>query len=195
MKKIAVFFPGIGYTCEKPLLYYTASMARDYGYEIVTLDYGQDIHSTRGRSPQELEQITKLAIKRIIPKILSLNLNDYDDVVFVSKSIGTIIALEAETGLKPLKPFRHFLLTPLEPAFPYIQKANAVFFSGTSDPYISPDIIRTAARKFASKNGGIFEKCNHSLEIPGDTLGNIERLNQILKCFKWLLDQVQEFPV
>ena len=25
MKKIAVFFPGIGYTCEKPLLYYTAS--------------------------------------------------------------------------------------------------------------------------------------------------------------------------
>ena len=81
MKKIAVFFPGIGYTCEKPLLYYTASMARDYGYEAVTLDYGQDIHSTRGRSPQELEQITKLAIKRIIPKILSLNLNDYDDVV------------------------------------------------------------------------------------------------------------------
>ena len=84
-------------------------MARDYGYEIVTLDYGQDIHSTRGRSPQELEQITKLAIKRIIPKILSLNLNDYDDVVFVSKSIGTIIALEVEAGLKPLKPFRHFL--------------------------------------------------------------------------------------
>ena len=35
MSKIAVFFPGFGYSCEKPLLYYTASMARDYGYEII----------------------------------------------------------------------------------------------------------------------------------------------------------------
>lgn len=195
MKKIAVFFPGIGYTCSKPLLYYTASMARDYGYEVITLDYGQDIHSTRGRGPQELEQVTKLALKRIIPRILELNLNSYDDVVFVSKSIGTTIALEVEIGLKPVKPFRHFLFTPLEQTFPYIQKANAVFFSGTADPYIPTDVIRTAGRKYASKSGGIFEKCNHSLEIPGDTIGNIERLEQILKCFKWLLDQIQDFPV
>lgn len=195
MKKIAVIFPGIGYQCEKPLLYYTASMAKDYGYEIVTLNYGQDIHSTRGRSPQELAQITKLALKRIIPRILELNLNSYDDVIFISKSIGTTLALETEVGLKPVKPFRHFLLTPLEMTFPYIAKANAVFFSGTADPYVPSDAIRTAARKYASKNGGVFEKCNHSLEIPGDTLGNVERLNQILKCFKWMLDQIQEFPI
>lgn len=195
MKKIAVFFPGIGYTCDKPLLYYTASMARDYGYEVVTLDYGQDIHSTRGRTPHELEQITKLALKRIIPRILELNLNSYDDVVFVSKSIGTTIALEVEIGVKPVKPFRHFLFTPLETTLPYISKANAIFFSGTSDPYIQTDVVRTAGRKYASKNGGIFEKCNHSLEIPGDTIGNLERLTQIMQCFKWLLEQVQEFPV
>ena len=195
MKKIAVFFPGVGYTCEKPLLYYTASMANDYGYEIVTLDYGQDIHSTRGRSQQELEQITKLALKRIIPRILELNLNNYDDVVFVSKSIGTTIALEVEIGLKPVKPIRHFLLTPLETTFHYIQKANGVFFSGTADPYTPTDVIRTAGRKYASKNGGIFEKCNHSLEIAGDTMGNLERLEQIMKCFKWMLEQAEDFPI
>ena len=46
MKKLAVIFPGVGYTCTKPLLYYTASMAAERGYEIIRLDYGQDIHTS-----------------------------------------------------------------------------------------------------------------------------------------------------
>ena len=33
MKKLAIIFPGVGYTCTKPLLYYTASMAAERGYE------------------------------------------------------------------------------------------------------------------------------------------------------------------
>ena len=49
MKKLAIIFPGVGYTCTKPLLYYTASMAAERGYEIIRLDYGQDIHTFHGR--------------------------------------------------------------------------------------------------------------------------------------------------
>ena len=58
MKKLAVIFPGVGYTCTKPLLYYTASMAAERGYEIIRLDYGQDIHTFHGRTPAELEPKT-----------------------------------------------------------------------------------------------------------------------------------------
>lgn len=38
-KKIAVLFPGIGYTCDKPLLYYAAQIAAEQGYEIVKVNY------------------------------------------------------------------------------------------------------------------------------------------------------------
>ena len=31
--KIAVFFPGIGYHCDKPLLYYARKLVQEYGYE------------------------------------------------------------------------------------------------------------------------------------------------------------------
>ena len=34
-EKIAVLFPGIGYTCDKPLLYYTGKLAVARGYKIV----------------------------------------------------------------------------------------------------------------------------------------------------------------
>lgn len=33
-KKIAVPFPGIGYTCDKPLLYYSGKLAEKYGYQV-----------------------------------------------------------------------------------------------------------------------------------------------------------------
>ena len=31
--KLVVFFPGIGYHCDKPLLYYSRKLAQEYGYE------------------------------------------------------------------------------------------------------------------------------------------------------------------
>ena len=35
--KLAVIFPGIGYTADKPLLYYASRLARHYGYQILAV--------------------------------------------------------------------------------------------------------------------------------------------------------------
>ena len=41
--KIAVFFPGIGYHCDKPLLYYARKLVQECGCEkIVLLDYSYE---------------------------------------------------------------------------------------------------------------------------------------------------------
>ena len=37
-KKIAVFFPGIGYTNEKPLMYYSRKLAAEHDYEVLILN-------------------------------------------------------------------------------------------------------------------------------------------------------------
>ena len=39
MKKLAVLFPGIGYHCDKPLLYYSKKCLSAYGYEIIEVNY------------------------------------------------------------------------------------------------------------------------------------------------------------
>ena len=39
MRKLAVFFPGIGYTIDKPLLYYSRKIAAEQGYEIKMIPY------------------------------------------------------------------------------------------------------------------------------------------------------------
>ena len=85
MKKLAVIFPGVGYTCTKPLLYYTASMAAERGYEIIRLDYGQDIHTFPGRTPAELEPIIKLAIKRTLQHLENFHFSIYCKIEVLKK--------------------------------------------------------------------------------------------------------------
>ena len=189
MKKLAIIFPGVGYTCAKPLLYYTASLAADKDYEIIRLDYGQDIHSFRGRTPLELEPVTSLALKRTIRQLEDLTFEKYDRIIFISKSIGTVIACEAESILGLRGKVRHFLLTPIPAAIPYLKKVNGVYFSGTADPYIPEKTVRQAARLYPEKTGGVFERCNHSLEKQGETMGNIQNLQKVLECLEWMLEQ------
>ena len=37
--RLAVLFPGIGYHCDKPLLYYSARLARTAGYRVLPVPY------------------------------------------------------------------------------------------------------------------------------------------------------------
>lgn len=189
MKKLAVMFPGVGYTCMKPLLYYTASAAEDRGYEIMRLDYGQDIHTFCGRTPLELEPVTRLALRRVLQQLNGFDFQEYEDILFISKSIGTVIACEVEKELKLEGHVRHFLMTPIPATVPYLKHVNGVFFSGTADPYISENMVRSVARQYSAKAGGIFEKCNHSLERKGDTLGNLKNMRQIIECLNWMMEQ------
>lgn len=187
MKKLAVLFPGVGYTCTKPLLYYTASAAADHDYEILRLDYGQDIHSFRGRTPEDLAPVIRLALKRALHQLEQTDFRQYDRILFISKSIGTVIACESEKQLHLEGKVRHFLMTPIPSTLPYLKHADGIFFSGTSDPYISESEVRKAARRYPNKTGGIFEGCDHSLERRGDTLGNLKNLKQIVECLNWML--------
>ena len=170
MKKLAVIFPGVGYTCTKPLLYYTASMAAERGYEIIRLDYGQDIHTFHGRTPAELEPFS-----------------EYDDIIFISKSIGTTIACQLETALQLKGKVHQFLMTPIPSTLRYLSDINGLFFAGTADPYMPESKIRAAARNFPDKTGGIFEGCNHSLEQKGDTLGALKNVRLIVECLDKML--------
>ena len=187
MKKLAVIFPGVGYTCTKPLLYYTAAMAAEHDYEIIRLDYGQDIHTFHGRTPAELEPVIKLAIKRTLPQLENVPFNDYADIIFISKSIGTTISCQLEGALSLRGKVKQFLMTPIPSTLRYLSDINGLFFAGTADPYMPENKIRAAARNFPEKTGGIFEDCNHSLEQKGDTLGAIRNLRLIVECLEKML--------
>ena len=90
--KIAVFFPGIGYHCAKPLLYYARKLAQECGYEnIVLLDYSYEGGNIRGNE-EKMQQAFERLYEQAERKLKKIDFSAYNDIFFVSKSVGTIIA-------------------------------------------------------------------------------------------------------
>lgn len=194
MKKLAILFPGVGYTCVKPLLYYTASLASDHGYEIMKLDYGEDIHTFKGRSMEELEPLAEKIRSRVIAVLGEVKAEEYEDILMISKSIGTVAACMAEKELG--WHVRHFLMTPVPAAFPLLGDVEGCFVAGTADPFTDAELIRKAAKKYPDKVGAIFEDCNHSLEKKGDTFADLCNIKTVLDCMNTkIFDKGSRYPI
>lgn len=55
-EKLVIIFPGIGYHCDKPLLYYAKKLAKEHGYEeIVSLKYSYTGKNIRGNEKKMQE--------------------------------------------------------------------------------------------------------------------------------------------
>jgi phosphoglycolate phosphatase len=114
MRKIAVLFPGIGYTCDKPLLYYSAKLAAEKGYEIVRVPYGNFPPNVKGDAAK-MYQCFVSAREQAEEILRGVDWAAYGDVVFFSKSVGTVMAMSyaAEHGIDA----RQVLFTPLVETF------------------------------------------------------------------------------
>ena len=177
MSKIAVYFPGIGYHCDKPLLYYSRKAACELGYQDYrNISYTYSAGNIRGND-KKMKEAYEALLSQTEAQLADMAWPEYDDVLFVSKSIGTIIAASyaAKHGLKSA---RHILYTPLAQTF-HFAPTNAIAFIGTADPWSDTDeIIRLVDANHISI--AVYEGCNHSLECA-DTLKNIENLKDIMQ--------------
>ena len=89
MAKLAVFFPGIGYTVDKPLMYYSRKLAATYGYEIILLPYQGFPENVKG-NPDKMVQSYELALSYSIDMLATVNWNMYDEILFVGNTYKSI---------------------------------------------------------------------------------------------------------
>ena len=55
-KRLAVIFPGIGYHCDKPILYYSRKLAKEWEYkEIISSEYSYTEKNIRGNQKRMKE--------------------------------------------------------------------------------------------------------------------------------------------
>jgi hypothetical protein len=174
---VAVFFPGQNYSCELPLLYFTGKSAYDAGHDLLMLEYGYQT----ARTAFEESEVDKViyecynSIKQII--------NNYKDVVFVSKSLGTYIAGKT-AELFPDRPIRHLFLTPIRSTIPIIEKFGGLVICGTKDQIFSENDIEQIER-FENTDVLKIKDANHALEV--------ENLNQSLDILKTLVEVSNRF--
>ena len=172
--QLAVLFPGIGYHIDKPLLYYSAKLARARGYDLLAVQYPALPTGLRGHA-EKIEQAVQTALSAAEEQLAAIDWTAYDRVFFLSKSIGTAIAARyaVRQGIHP----RQVYYTPIEQALPYLDPTG-IAFHGTADPWADTEMIINGCRKI-----GILlyltENANHSMET-GDTLHDIFILHDIM---------------
>ena len=132
-RKLAVFFPGIGYTMDRPLLHFSRRIAEDLGYEIKPLPYAGFPRGVRG-DRKKMEECFRIALTQSREMLSAMDWSDYEEIVLIGKSVGTIVsaALAAENPLK--ERVRQVLYTPLEDTFSFPIR-EAIAFTGTEDPW------------------------------------------------------------
>ena len=177
MSKIAVYFPGIGYHCDRPLLYYSRDIACKLGYQNYrNVSYTYKAGNIRGNA-EKMKEAYETLFLQAEAELADIAWSEYDDVLFISKSIGTIIATSFADKYG-LKHARHILYTPLAQTYLFAPK-HAIGFIGTADPWSDTDeIIRLSNANQIPLT--VYDECNHSLEC-NDTLKNIENLREIMQ--------------
>ena len=88
-----ILFPGIEYHCDKPILYYGKKIAVMNGYtDCISLSYSYDGKNLRGNAA-EMEKAFNSLYEQAEKQLDGVKFNQYDEILFVSKSIGTVIAV------------------------------------------------------------------------------------------------------
>ena len=201
LHKLAVIFPGIGYTADKPLLYFGRRIAVEYGYEVRIMDYKGFPPKVKG-DRNRMEESFFIALRQAEEMLAGVDFTEYDDIVFIGKSIGTIVAAKIAADSPAKARIRQVLYTPLEDTFrfpigeaiaftgdddPWVGKENsripgeAIAFTGDDDPWVGKENSRIPA---LCKERGIpcrlVPHANHSLESK-DVFADMKELRKVMK--------------
>lgn len=166
-KKIVITFPG-GRGYEIPLLYFGSKHFEDMGYEKLFINHP-------GYEEYSLDTLLENAW-RMIEKI---DFTQYEEIVFVAKSIGTLVACKIKEQYKI--PASLILFTPLEGTLPYISHENDILLvaSGEKDRYLDASILKEVCLK---ENVACYIEpgVGHRMEVMNDLDRNLEVIYNVI---------------
>ena len=194
VKTLAVLLPGLNYTCDMPLLYYFTRLLELRGADVLQLH--ANYTSTDFQTASPLERIQRLSgdgRKEHDSAVESgLARQSYTRLVLVGKSIGTL-ALAHLIGTPNGAEAVTIWLTPLlgQPCLVEAamkSRGPTLFVAWTADPAFDAAAL-ARIQESTGAEAFLVEGANHSLEIPGDPLGSIRIIGEIMQGLASFLDQ------
>ena len=184
MKEIAIFFPGIGYGNDKPLLHYSQKLFKERNIEILKVEWN-DFPPDSKKNKDFLEEAVKLSLSQTEEKFKSFDFSGYSKVYLIGKSIGTVSCTFMNEKFFKISDIetKLILFTPVEMTFDYLDADDdALIFHGTKDPWLSEEIFDQNIFETKAESV-IIENANHSLETE-DTLQDIQTVFYVIETLK-----------
>jgi len=176
MKNIIVLFPGIRGE-EIPLLYFAGKKYADLGYEVLFLTLKDTV-----LAEEMMDDHVKCMTEYWKQCLLERKIQDYDNIIFAAKSMGSVCACKINEMLKLNAEL--ILFTPLYQTLPYIHEDNRIKLAaaGTEDKWLPCEVLKEHCIRnqvpFYIEPG-----VGHRMEVPNDLARNLEIIqNVISRC-------------
>ncbi|MBN1370991.1 MAG: hypothetical protein JW987_03445 [Anaerolineaceae bacterium] len=183
--RLAFLFPGRGYTCAMPVLYYPGAWLQSRGADVLAIEYTCTRQPGYDQLPPEDKQHA-LATEVDAAVQAALAQDHYTEIVFVGKSLGTL-ALAHLAVNSPLSSSASFIwLTPLVKQAPLRSavaqaRPRSLFVSGTADPLYDPAFFAEVVQSCRGESL-LIPNADHVLEIPGDLPASLEAMRRVLNA-------------
>lgn len=187
---LSVFLPGLRYTNDGPLLYFTQKLLAERGYDVLTVNYRYpDSAAFIGASELEKGVWLKADAEAIMSTIFGLR--GMCRLVIVGKSIGTALMAHLVPQLSYHHTAQLVWLTPLLKGsseflrMPECRQASFLAI-GTADPGYDADVVARLADQ--GQTVQVFEGLDHGLEKPGSVSASVAALAGLLAALdQWII--------
>lgn len=181
LKTIKIIFPGIRYGLNKPLL---KELDKAIKGDTLYLDYSYFYDEKNDFFDKEK------AYEFVLSKINFNSLNEYSEIILISKSIGTIFAGKLRQLIKEKYPnliriIKYICLTPLDQSICYLEQTDYIAY-GTNDKYLSEEARNKLKYRFINLN--VINGGSHRLEVEENTKEENEKIvkNIVLEALTYL---------
>ena len=181
-KSLVVLFPGRGYTCMKPLLHYAAMAAMEHGMDVLCLEYG----FYQAGSEFTASDIAPFA-GELCGILRAAGVANYQELFFISKSLGTVLAGEAAQEFQK-QTIHQLFLTPVERTLPFLLRAPAYTILGTADDAFPAHCLEQV-RALGHCKIMLIPNADHSLETGNGVEKNLAIMREIATVYQSFLKQ------
>lgn len=178
MSTLKVFFPGRRYGCDRSYLYF---LDRYIDGDSIYLEYDVKRYTT---DMEPLDQNIKEAYEYSLKILKNVDFKKYNEIIFIAKSIGTVVAGKIREELK-ISNVRFICLTPLNQTIPYLHQTDFIVTS-FADTYIDANVLKKEENRYPFLT--IKKDLGHSLEYNNNLKGTIDVLYEIIELALNYLD-------
>lgn len=184
--RICFMLSGLGYTYEKPLLYYVTMLMLKYEIDVVHIHYTYP-KELMTKSTDEIADVMMKDIDLVLQDVLSHN--DYKNIIFAGKSLGTIPLIQRVMKDEVYKDAVMLLLTPLltrSELFKSLLESTykGLLVIGTRDHYYTEEVYQL---KTNTMNIQVIKNADHSLDVLYNPTESLKALETVLNGIEQLL--------
>jgi dienelactone hydrolase len=186
---LAILLPGLGYTCQMPLLYYPNKLLREMGADVLQVEYAYNRRADyQAASDEEQEQWLFADVTAACH--VALAQRAYRDITLIGKSLGTLAMMRLLAMEWDLIEANVIWLTPLlkRERLRHILRhhtGRGLTVIGGADPHYDEQWVNDI-RALPTHKVCVVDGANHSLEM-GDMPQTIQALERIMQTIQKFL--------